>query len=152
MFGSPETTTGGRALKFYSSIRIDIRRVGAIKEGDKQIGNRTKVKVVKNKVAPPFKECEFDIMFGLGISREGDILDLAVAHEVVKKHGSWFQYDRQSIGQGREAAKQTIRENPDVFERIEREVRIKLGLDVLKPELTIVGPSKDAPAPQEVPA
>src|SRR5919107_4965215 len=113
MFGSPETTTGGRALKFYSSVRIDIRRIGAIKDGDRVVGNRTKVKIVKNKVAPPFRECEFDIMYGEGISREGDVLDLAVANKVVEKAGAWFSYKGERIGQGRENARQFMKENTD---------------------------------------
>ncbi|MDT5295881.1 MAG: recombination protein RecA, partial [Acidobacteriota bacterium] len=111
MFGSPETTTGGRALKFYSSVRLDIRRIGAIKDGDRVTGNRTRVKVVKNKVAPPFRECEFDIMYGEGISREGDVLDLAVVHRVVDKSGAWFSYGNERLGQGRENSKNLLREN-----------------------------------------
>lgn len=128
MFGSPETTTGGKALKFYASVRIDIRRIGAIKEGDKMVGNRTRVKVVKNKVAPPFRETEFDIMYGEGISREGDLLDLAVNHNVVEKSGAWFSYSGERLGQGRENSKNTLKENPELLERIEHEVKIKLGM------------------------
>src|ERR687894_747596 len=131
MFGSPETTTGGRALKFYSSLRLDIRRIGAIKDGDRAIGNRTKVKVVKNKVAPPFRECEFDIMYGEGISREGDLLDLAVTHRVVEKAGAWFSYKGERLGQGRENSKTTLRENADMLHRIENDVRAALGLPAL---------------------
>src|ERR671930_371553 len=116
MFGSPETTTGGRALKFYSSVRIDIRRIGAIKDGDRVVGNRTKVKIVKNKVAPPFRECEFDIMYGEGISREGDVLDLAVANRVVEKSGAWFSYGGDRLGQGRENSKNALREYPELLE------------------------------------
>jgi recombination protein RecA len=130
MFGNPETTTGGRALKFYSSLRLDIRRIGAIKDGDRVVGNRTKVKVAKNKVAPPFRECEFDIMYGEGISREGDLLDLAVAQRVVEKSGAWFSYKGERLGQGRENAKGALRENADVLKRIEREVKVKLGMPV----------------------
>jgi recombination protein RecA len=130
MFGSPETTTGGRALKFYSSLRLDIRRIGAIKDGDRVVGNRTKVKVAKNKVAPPFRECEFDIMYGEGISREGDLLDLAVVQRVVEKSGAWFSYKGERLGQGRENAKQLMKENPDILKKIEREVKVKLGLPV----------------------
>jgi recombination protein RecA len=130
MFGKPETTTGGRALKFYSSLRLDIRRIGAIKDGDRVVGNRTKVKVAKNKVAPPFRECEFDIMYGEGISREGDLLDLAVAQRVVEKSGAWFSIKGERLGQGRENAKQSLRDNPEVLKRIEREVKVKLGLPV----------------------
>ncbi len=125
---SPETTTGGRALKFYSSLRLDIRRIGAIKDGDQVVGNRTKVKVAKNKVAPPFKECEFDIMYGQGISREGDMLDLAVNNRIVEKSGSWFSYSGERLGQGRENAKQTLRDNPELAQRIEAQLRPVLGL------------------------
>ena len=130
MFGSPETTTGGRALKFYSSLRLDIRRIGAIKDGDRVVGNRTKVKVVKNKVAPPFRECEFDIMYGEGISREGDVLDLAVTHKVVEKSGAWFSYKGERLGQGRENSKQTLKDDAGLRLRIENEVRGALGIPV----------------------
>ena len=138
MFGSPETTTGGRALKFYSSLRLDIRRIGAIKDGDRVVGNRTKVKVAKNKVAPPFRECEFDIMYGEGISREGDVLDLGSAQSVVEKSGAWFSYKGSRLGQGRENAKQALKENPELLKKIENEVKTKLGLAVRveKPEPT----------------
>jgi recombination protein RecA len=128
MFGNPETTTGGRALKFYSSLRLDIRRIGAIKDGDRIVGNRTKVKVAKNKVAPPFRECEFDIMYGEGISREGDLLDLAVVHRAVEKSGAWFSYKGERLGQGRENAKQALKDNSELLKRIESEVKTKLGL------------------------
>lgn len=127
-FGSPETTTGGKALKFYASVRIDIRRIGAIKEGDKMVGNRTKVKIVKNKVAPPFHECEFDIMYGEGISREGDLLDLAVNNNIVEKSGAWFSYSGERLGQGRENVKNMLKENTDMYNRIEHDVKVKLGL------------------------
>ena len=130
MFGSPETTTGGRALKFYASLRLDIRRIGAIKDGDRVVGNRTKVKVVKNKVAPPFRECEFDIMYGEGISREGDAIDLGVANRVVEKSGAWFSYSGERLGQGRENSKQTLKDNPELLQRIENDVRAALGLTV----------------------
>ncbi len=130
MFGNPETTTGGRALKFYASMRLDIRRIGAIKDGDRVVGNRTRVKVAKNKVAPPFRECEFDIMYGEGISRQGDVLDLAVAQGVIDKSGAWFSYKGDRLGQGRENSKQSLRENPELLKRIEREVKIKLGMPV----------------------
>ncbi|HSU24513.1 MAG TPA: recombinase RecA [Pyrinomonadaceae bacterium] len=126
-FGSPETTTGGKALKFYASVRLDIRRIGAIKEGDKVVGNRTRVKVVKNKVAPPFRESEFDIMYGEGISREGDLLDLAVNHNVVEKSGAWFSYSGERLGQGRENVKNLLKEDNGLLERIERDVKEKLG-------------------------
>ena len=130
MFGNPETTTGGRALKFYSSLRLEIRHIGAIKDGDRVAGNRTKVKVAKNKVAPPFRECEFDIMYGEGISREGDLLDLAVVQRVVEKSGAWFSYKGERLGQGRENSKQALRENAETLKRIEREVKVKLGIPV----------------------
>jgi recombination protein RecA len=134
MFGSPETTTGGRALKFYASLRLDIRRIGAIKDGDRVVGNRTRVKVAKNKVAPPFRECEFDIMYGEGISREGDVLDLAANHRVVEKSGAWFSYKGERMGQGRENAKQTLKDNPQMLRRIENEVKVKLGMPVRQVE------------------
>jgi len=128
MFGNPETTTGGRALKFYSSMRIDIRRIAAIKEGDQVIGSRTKVKIVKNKVAAPFREAEFDILYGEGISREGDLLDVAANNNIVEKSGSWFSYKGERIGQGRENARAFLKENKDVLKKIEVEVRKGLGL------------------------
>ncbi|MBK23695.1 MAG: recombinase RecA [Halobacteriovorax sp.] len=128
MFGNPETTTGGNALKFYSSVRLDIRRIGAIKDGDQFIGNRTKVKVVKNKVAPPFKTIEFDIMYGEGISKEGDILDLAVTNGIVEKAGAWFSYNNAKIGQGRENSKTFLKENPDIRQEICDKVLAKNGL------------------------
>ncbi len=128
MFGNPETTTGGRALKFYSSVRIDIRRIAAIKEGEQVVGSRTRVKVVKNKVAAPFRETEFDIMYGEGISREGDLIDLAVNNDIVEKSGAWFSYKNERIGQGRENAKQFLKENKDITARIESEVKKKLGI------------------------
>jgi recombination protein RecA len=130
MFGNPETTTGGRALKFYASVRLDIRRIGALKDGDRVVGNRTRVKVAKNKVAPPFRECEFDIMYGEGISRQGDVLDLAVAQNVIDKSGAWFSYKGDRLGQGRENSKQALRDNPELLKRIEREVKVKLGMPV----------------------
>ena len=129
MFGNPETTTGGRALKFYSSIRLDVRRVETLKQGGEMVGNRTKIKVGKNKIAPPFKEAEFDIMFGEGISREGDILDLAVNTGVVNKSGAWYAYNGEKIGQGRENAKTYLRQNPAVCQEIEERVREGFGLD-----------------------
>src|SRR5213595_1071474 len=128
MFGNPETTTGGRALKFYSSVRVDIRRIAAIKEGDVVTGSRTKVKVVKNKVAAPFRESEFDIMYGEGISREGDLLDLAANQNIVEKSGSWYSYSGERIGQGRENVRTFLKDNKDVYGRIDAEVRKKLGL------------------------
>src|SRR6266403_1367607 len=128
MFGNPETTTGGRALKFYSSVRIDIRRIAAIKEGDIVTGSRTRVKVVKNKVAAPFRESEFDILYGEGISREGDLIDLAATHNVVEKSGSWFSYKGERIGQGRENARAFLKENKDTLAKLEAEVRKTLGL------------------------
>jgi recombination protein RecA len=128
MFGSPETTSGGRALKFYSSVRADIRRIAAIKEGDVVIGNRTKVKVVKNKIAPPFREAEFDIIYGEGISKEGDLIDLGAAHNVIEKSGSWYSYKGDRIGQGRENARQFLKDNQDVRRAIDTELRTALGL------------------------
>jgi recombination protein RecA len=132
MFGNPETTTGGRALKFYSSVRIDIRRIGAIKDGDTVVGGRTRVKIVKNKVAPPFREAEFDVMYGEGISKEGDLLDLAVDRRIVEKSGTWFAFGGERLGQGRENVKQFLRENPAICKAIEDKVRRELGL--LAPE------------------
>ena len=129
MFGNPETTTGGRALKFYSSIRLDVRRIEALKQGGEIVGNRTRIKVVKNKVAPPFREAEFDIMFGKGISREGYILDLAASLGIVQKSGAWFAYRDDKIGQGRENAKQYLREHPEVMDEIEHQVRVSYGLE-----------------------
>ncbi|NYF81365.1 recombinase RecA [Granulicella arctica] len=128
MFGNPETTTGGKALKFYSSMRIDIRRIGAVKEGDTVVGSRTKVKIVKNKVAAPFRDAEFDILYGEGISREGDVLDLAVLHNVVDKSGAWYSYQGERIGQGRENVRNFLKENRNVFGRVDAEVRKKLGI------------------------
>ena len=128
MFGSPETTTGGRALKFYASVRVDIRRIAAIKNGDQVIGNRTRVKIVKNKLAPPFKLAEFDIMYGEGISLEGDLLDLGVAHRILRKSGAWYSYGNERVGQGREKAKRFLREHEDVRQRLDTAVRSALGL------------------------
>jgi recombination protein RecA len=128
MFGNPETTTGGNALKFYSSVRLDIRRIGAIKDRDEVVGNQTRVKVVKNKVAPPFKVVEFDIMYGEGVSRTGELIDLGVRAGVVEKSGSWFSYEDQRIGQGRENAKQFLRDHPDIAETIEQAIRENAGL------------------------
>ncbi len=133
MFGNPETTTGGRALKFYSSVRVDIRRIAAIKEGDVVTGSRTKVKVVKNKVAAPFREAEFDILYGEGISREGDLLDLAVNNNILEKSGSWFSYKGERIGQGRENARQFLKDNKDVVAKLDTEVRKALGLIATAP-------------------
>ncbi len=128
MFGNPETTTGGNALKFYASVRLDIRRIAAIKDGDKVVGNRTRVRVVKNKVAPPFKEAEFDIMYGVGISIEGDVLDLAVENDVVEKSGAWFSYGGERLGQGREKVKDFLRENADILEDILDKTKVALGM------------------------
>src|SRR5829696_850000 len=133
MFGNPETTTGGRALKFYASVRIDIRRIGAIKDGEQVVGGRTRVKVVKNKMAPPFREAEFDIMYGEGISKEGDLLDLAVEKRIIEKSGSWFAYSGERLGQGRENAKQFLKDNPEVFRSIDEKVRKELGMTVAEP-------------------
>ena len=141
MFGNPETTTGGRALKFYSSVRLDIRRIAAIKDGDVVVGNRTKVKVVKNKVASPFREAEFDIIYGEGVSKEGDLIDLGVAQNLVEKSGSWFSYKGERIGQGRENARQFLKDNADIRQAVDTELRKALGL--VKPDV--------APAPAESP-
>jgi recombination protein RecA len=140
MYGSPETTSGGNALKFYASVRLDIRRIGAIKERDEVIGNQTRVKVVKNKLAPPFKQVEFDIMYGEGVSKTGELIDLGVKANVVEKSGAWFSYDSQRIGQGRENAKQFLKENPDVASKIEAAVRQNAGLIA---EAILAGESDD---------
>jgi recombination protein RecA len=129
MFGNPETTSGGNALKFYASVRLDIRRIGAIKDRDEVVGNQTRVKVVKNKVAPPFKQVEFDIMYGEGVSKMGELVDLGVKAGIVEKSGSWFSYDSERIGQGRENAKTYLREHPDMAAKIESAVRERAGLD-----------------------
>src|SRR5690606_8965930 len=128
MFGSPETTTGGNALKFYASVRLDIRRIGSIKERDETVGNQTRVKVVKNKLAPPFKQIEFDIMYGEGVSKTGELIDLGVRAGIVEKSGSWFSYDSQRLGQGRENAKQFLKENPEIARQIELAIRQNAGL------------------------
>ena len=128
MFGNPETTTGGRALKFYSSIRLDVRRTEAIKQAGEVVGNHTRIKVVKNKIAPPFKEAEFDIMFGQGISREGDLIDLAVKYNVINKSGAWYAYQGNKIGQGRENAKLYLKENPDIMDEVDHKIRVAVGL------------------------
>jgi recombination protein RecA len=150
MFGNPETTTGGRALKFYSSVRIDIRRIGAVKEGETVVGSRTKVKIVKNKVAAPFRDAEFDILYGEGISREGDVLDLAVLHNIVEKSGAWYSYSGERIGQGRENVRNFLKENKETFGRIDSELRKKLGIktanDVEIPEVPVNGTAKAAEA------
>jgi recombination protein RecA len=137
MFGNPETTTGGRALKFYSSVRVDIRRIASIKDGESVVGGRTRVKIVKNKLAPPFREAEFDVMYGEGISREGDLLDLAVEHKVIEKSGAWFAYGGERLGQGRENVKQFLKEHPETTRVIEERVRKELGM-VREPEVVAV--------------
>ncbi|RYE84973.1 MAG: DNA recombination/repair protein RecA, partial [Hyphomicrobiales bacterium] len=140
MYGSPETTTGGNALKFYSSVRLDIRRIGAIKERDEVIGNQTRVKVVKNKLAPPFRQVEFDIMYGEGISKTGELLDLGVKAGIVEKSGAWFSYDSQRLGQGRENSRQFLKDNPQVADAIEKGVRESSGL---LSEALLAGPEGD---------
>src|SRR6476646_7512124 len=130
MFGNPETTTGGRALKFYSSVRVDVRRIASIKDGDEVVGSRTKAKIVKNKVAPPFREAEFDIMYGQGISREGDLLDLSVDKNIVEKSGAWFSFQGERLGQGRENARQFLKDNPDYRGRVELALREIMGLSI----------------------
>ncbi len=151
MFGNPETTTGGRALKFYASTRLDIRRIAAIKDGDAVVGNRTKVKVVKNKVASPFREAEFDIIYGEGVSKEGDLLDQGVAQNIIEKSGSWFSYKSDRIGQGRENARQFLKDNPDIRRTVDTEVRKALGL--IKPDgAPVAAPAEAPPAAKPVPA
>jgi len=145
MFGNPETTTGGNALKFYSSVRLDIRRIGAIKKGDEVVGNQTRVKVVKNKVAPPFRQCEFDIIYDTGISREGELLDLGAETRVVDKSGAWYSYDKERIGQGRDNARQFLREHPDTADEIEAKIREALGV----PSARAGGPASDIPEEAE---
>jgi len=146
MFGSPETTTGGNALKFYASVRLDIRRIGSIKKGDDILGNETKVKVVKNKVAPPFKTAEFDILYGEGISREGEIIDLGVAAKIVDKAGAWYAYNGEKIGQGKDNSREFLRENPDLAYEIENKVRESLGISLLPAKPPKAAPSKKAAA------
>src|SRR6266404_5337635 len=152
MFGNPETTTGGRALKFYASIRLDIRRIAAIKDGDVVIGNRTKVKVVKNKLAPPFREAEFDIIYGEGVSKEGDLIDLGVAHNVIEKSGSWFSYKGERIGQGRENARQFLKDNTDIRQAVDTELRKLLGLVKPAPVNGEAAPAVKVEPPRPAPA
>ena len=150
MFGNPETTTGGRALKFYSSVRIDIRRIGAIKKGDEVVGNRTKIKIVKNKVAPPFKEVEFNIMYGKGISRIDEILDMAVEHDIIEKRGSWFRYDGEPIGQGADSAMQFLEEDSALCKKIESTIREKLfPPSITEPVASAVNGKKSAKSVEE---
>ncbi|HNO62702.1 MAG TPA: DNA recombination/repair protein RecA, partial [Thauera aminoaromatica] len=143
MFGSPETTTGGNALKFYASVRMDIRRTGTIKKGDEVVGSETRVKVVKNKVSPPFKEAHFDILYGEGISREGEIIDLGVEHKIVDKSGAWYAYKGDKIGQGKDNSREFLRANPVLAREIENKVRVAVGLPELPPA------AASAPAPAE---
>jgi len=152
MFGNPETTTGGRALKFYSSVRTDIRRIAAIKDGETVIGSRTKVKVVKNKTAPPFREAEFDILYGEGISKEGDLLDLGAAQNIVEKSGSWFSYKGERIGQGRENARQFLKDNSDIRQSLDIELRKSLGLIKPEPAMAAEAPAPAAPSAKPAPA
>lgn len=151
MFGNPETTTGGRALKFYASVRLDIRRIAAIKDGDAVIGSRTKIKTVKNKVAAPFREAEFDIIYGEGVSREGDLIDLGVAHNLVEKSGSWFSFKGERIGQGRENAKQFLKDNTDIRQKVDTELRRLLGLVKTEADTT-AAPPEAGPKPVPVTA
>jgi len=149
MFGSPETTTGGKALKFYASVRLDVRRIETLKDGTDAVGNRTRVKVVKNKLAPPFKQAEFDIIYGLGISREGGLIDMGVEHGFVRKAGAWYTYEGDQLGQGKENARSFLRDNPDLADEIEKKIKEKLGIGprVDKPADPIAPvPSKDIPA------
>ena len=145
MFGSPETTTGGNALKFYASVRLDIRRIGSIKKGEEVIGNETKVKVVKNKVSPPFKTAEFDILYGQGISREGEVIDMGVEAKVLEKSGSWYAYNGEKIGQGKDNARDFLKENPDLAIEIENKVRLEMGIPLLPG-----APADEAPAKLKV--
>ncbi|MFC1492211.1 recombinase RecA, partial [Nitrospinota bacterium] len=151
MFGNPETTSGGNALKFYSTLRLDIRRVASIKEGDKNVGNRTRVRLVKNKIAPPFRTAEFDIMFGTGISREGDVLDLSVEKGIIAKTGAWYSFGDERIGQGRENVKRFLQENPDIYAEIEGRVRETIegerGAAEAEPEKAAEAESKEAAKP-----
>jgi len=151
MFGNPETTTGGRALKFYATVRLDIRRIAAIKDGDAVIGNRTRVKVVKNKVAAPFREAEFDIIYGEGISKEGDLIDLGVAQNVIEKSGSWISYKGERIGQGRENARQFLKDNADIRQAIDTELRKVLGLTKSEPAAAAAEAPPPSPAPKPAP-
>jgi recombination protein RecA len=132
MFGSPETTTGGKALKFYASVRIDVRRIETLKDGTDAVGNRTRAKIVKNKVSPPFKQAEFDILYGQGISREGGLIDVGVEHGFVRKSGAWYTYEGDQMGQGKENARQFLKDNPDLSEEIDRKIKAKLGIGVPK--------------------
>jgi recombination protein RecA len=141
MFGSPETTTGGKALKFYSSVRLDVRRIETLKDGTEPVGSRTRVKVVKNKVAPPFKQAEFDILYGVGISREGGLIDMGVEQGFVRKAGAWYTYDGDQLGQGKENARAFLRDNPDLADEIEKRIKEKLG----------IGPRVDTPAAPAAP-
>jgi len=143
VFGNPETTTGGNALKFYASVRLDIRKTGAIKEGQDIVGNRTKVRVVKNKMAPPFKEAEFDIMYGDGISREGDLLDIGADAGIIEKSGAWYSFDGERIGQGRENAKKFLKDNLDLYDKLSKRVKAAIGLGEKEPEGTLQEPDKD---------
>jgi recombination protein RecA len=150
MFGNPETTTGGNALKFYSSVRIDIRRIGTIKSGTDVIGSRTKVKVVKNKVAPPFREAEFDILYGSGISKEGELVDMASEHNIIEKLGAWYSYGGERIGQGRENARDLLRANPHIADEVEAKLRAKLANKPIP--LEALAPDADEDGPEEPPA
>ncbi len=150
MFGNPETTTGGRALKFYSSVRVDIRRIAAVKEGDTVVGSRTKVKIVKNKVAAPFREAEFDILYGEGISREGDVLDLAATHNIVEKSGAWYSFGGERIGQGRENTRAFLKENKDIYGKIDAELRKRLNIGAAKADVPEVPAGGEAQAKEAV--
>ena len=141
MFGSPETTTGGKALKFYASVRLDVRRIETLKDGTDAVGNRTRVKVVKNKIGPPFKQAEFDIIYGQGITREGGLIDMGVEQGFVRKSGAWYTYEGDQLGQGKENARAFMRDNPDLADELEKKIKEKLG----------IGPELDAPAEPEVP-
>lgn len=150
MFGSPETTTGGRALKFYASVRIDIRRIETLKDGTDAVGNRTRCKVVKNKVAPPFKQAEFDILYGQGISREGGLIDMGVEHGFIRKAGAWYTYEGDQLGQGKENARNFLKDNPDLANEIEKKIKEKLGVGV-RPDTAVTEPAPDAPGAADAP-
>jgi recombination protein RecA len=156
MFGNPEVTPGGRALKFYASVRLDIRRIETLKEGNEAVGNRVRVRVVKNKVAPPFKEAEFDIMYGQGISTEGDVLDLAVGNKIVQKSGAWFSYGDQRLGQGRENVRQFLHDNPQLMQQLKEEITAAMGAEQTgagqvgpSPSLSSESPGEEVSAPAE---
>lgn len=151
MFGSPETTTGGKALKFYASVRIDVRRIETLKDGTEAVGNRTRAKIVKNKVSPPFRQAEFDILYGQGISREGGLIDMGVEHGFIRKAGAWYTYEGEQMGQGKENARQFLKDNPDISETIDRNIKAKLGIGAQPPAAEDDLPAGVDPVTGEVP-